>query len=54
MVLGDGTEVRMGNIYGQGGEWEIRGEVRKWTDVPLQIIGRIEIGCIIRTGNNGE
>jgi hypothetical protein len=36
MVLGDGTEVRMGNTYGQGGEWEIRGEVRKWMDVPLQ------------------
>jgi hypothetical protein len=36
MVLGDGREVRMGNTYGQGGEWEIRGEVRKWTDVPLQ------------------
>jgi hypothetical protein len=35
MVLGDGTEVRMGNTYGQGGEWEIRGEVRKWMDVPL-------------------
>jgi hypothetical protein len=33
MVLGDGTEVRRGNIYEQV---ERIGEVRKRTDVPLQ------------------
>jgi hypothetical protein len=33
MILGDGTEVRMGNTYGQG---EV-GDKRGWTDVPLQL-----------------
>jgi hypothetical protein len=36
MVLGDSTEVRRGNTYEQV-EWERIGEVRKWTDVPLQM-----------------
>jgi hypothetical protein len=38
VVLGDGTEVRRGNTYEQGEEWERRGEVRKWMDVPLHLL----------------
>jgi hypothetical protein len=52
VVLGDGTEVRRGNTYEQG-EWERRGEVRKWMDVPLQLcfyFGNIIFVCPLLTG----
>jgi hypothetical protein len=41
VVLGDGAEVRRGNTYEQGEEWERRGEVRKRTDVPLQYLAAL-------------